>query len=202
MHDGFDVFKIYLAIKLHFTTDSYNYHDYGGKVNCKLETFTKRNDRYFFHELSKQYDKYQILDFFVANFLDNDKQWVGNLLRKDGQEVYLNYKKHKDGIGYHFRRDSVSVNDDFTARSLSFNDGLCNDTGQHPRLLQLYIKKKISHQTMVILDYHLNFIKNWDKQITETFVWPILSKRLKKYRKFVHFNETETKLTLKDVFVR
>ena len=55
---------------------------------------------------------------------------------------------------------------------------------------------------MVILDYHLNFIKQWDKQITEKFVWPVLSKRLKKYRKFAKFNETETKLTLKDVFVR
>lgn len=201
MHDGFDVFKTYLAIKLHFTTD-YDYIDYGGKVNCKLETFTKRNDRYFFHKLSKQYDKYEILDFFVANFLDNDKQWVGNLLQKDGKQVYLNYKKYKDGITYHFRNDMLLVNDDFTSRSISFDDGLGCSTGQHPRLLQLHIQKKLSHQSMVILDYHLNFIKQWDKQITEKFVWPILSKRLKKYKKFVKFNETETKLTLKDVFVR
>ena len=48
MYGGFEVFKAYLAIKLHFTTDTYNYDEYGGKVNCKLETFTKRNDRYFF----------------------------------------------------------------------------------------------------------------------------------------------------------
>ncbi len=82
MHDGFEVFKTYLAIKLHFTTDNYDYFNYGGKVNCKLETFTKRNDRYFFHKLSKQYDKYEITDFFVANFLDDDRQWVGNLLER------------------------------------------------------------------------------------------------------------------------
>ena len=50
MYGGFEVFKAYLAIKLHFTTDTYNYDEYGGKVNCKLETFTKRNDRYFFHD--------------------------------------------------------------------------------------------------------------------------------------------------------
>ena len=54
MYGGFEVFKLYLAIKLHFTTDTYNYEEYGGKVNCKLETFTKRNDRYFFHKLSKR----------------------------------------------------------------------------------------------------------------------------------------------------
>ena len=65
----FEVFKCYLTIKLHFTTDTYDYEEYGGKVNCKLETFTKRNDRYFFHKLSKQYDQKNIVDFFVANFV-------------------------------------------------------------------------------------------------------------------------------------
>jgi len=55
MYGGFDVFKVYLGVKLHFTTKNYDYIQYGGKVNCKLETFTKRNDRYFFHKLSKQY---------------------------------------------------------------------------------------------------------------------------------------------------
>ena len=49
MYGGFDVFRVYMAVKLHFTTD-YNYFDYDGKVNIKLDTFTKRNDRYFFHD--------------------------------------------------------------------------------------------------------------------------------------------------------
>lgn len=202
MYGGFDVFKTYLALKLHFTNDNYNYFDYDGKVNCKLETFTKRNDRYFFHKLSTQYDKYSIIDFFVANFLDDGKQWVGNLLRKDGKQVYLDYKKYKDGITYHFRSNCLHINDDFNSRNLSFDDGLSPNGANHPRLLQLLLKKNITYQTMVILDYHLNFIKRWDKQITEKFVWPIISKRIKKYIKFVKFNETETKLTLKDVFVR
>lgn len=202
MHDGFEVFKTYLAIKLHFTTDNYDYFNYGGKVNCKLETFTKRNDRYFFHKLSKQYDKYEITDFFVANFLDDDRQWVGNLLRKDGKQVYLNYKKYTDGISYHFRNDCLRIADDFSTRSLSFDSGFSCNNGQHPRLLQLLIKKNITFQTTVILDHFLGFAKRWDKQISEKFIWPILSKRLKNFKKFVKFNQTECKLTLKDVFVR
>ena len=155
MHDGFEVFKTYLAIKLHFTTDNYDYFNYGGKVNCKLETFTKRNDRYFFHKLSKQYDKYEITDFFVANFLDDDRQWVGNLLSKDGKQVYFNYKKYTDGISYHFRNDCLRIADDFSIRSLSFDSGFSCNNGQHPRLLQLLIKKNITFQTTVILDHFL-----------------------------------------------
>ena len=44
MYGGFDVYKTYLAIKLHFQSDSYDYYKYGGKVNAKLDTFTKRKD--------------------------------------------------------------------------------------------------------------------------------------------------------------
>ena len=68
MYGGFDVFKIYLAIKNHFTTD-YDYIKYGGKVTAKLDSFTKRPDRYFFHKLSKRFNKDDVLDYFVANFL-------------------------------------------------------------------------------------------------------------------------------------
>jgi hypothetical protein len=103
MYGGFDVFKVYLGVKLHFTTKTYDYVKYDGKVNCKLETFTKRNDRYFFHKLSKQYGQDNILDFFVANFASDSKGWIGNLLQKDGKDVYLDYKKRKEAFAYHFR---------------------------------------------------------------------------------------------------
>jgi len=98
MYGGFEVYKIYLAVKLHFTSKDYDYHKYEGKVNCKLETFTKRNDRYFFHKLSKQYEQTDILDFFVANFATDSKGWVGNLLQRDGRDVYLDYKKRKEAF--------------------------------------------------------------------------------------------------------
>ena len=65
MYGGFEVFKAYLAIKLHFTTDTYNYDEYGGKVNCKLETFTKRNDRYFFHHIVLITCEKSIYHFFL-----------------------------------------------------------------------------------------------------------------------------------------
>ena len=78
MYGGFDVFRVYMAVKLHFTTN-YNYFDYDGKVNIKLDTFTKRNDRYFFHKLSTKYKQDEILDFFVANFIDKGF-FVGDFL--------------------------------------------------------------------------------------------------------------------------
>ena len=201
MYGGFEVFKAYLAIKLHFTTDTYNYDEYGGKVNCKLETFTKRNDRYFFHKLSTRYAESDILDFFVANFLADSKRWIGNLLANDGRDVYLDYKKRKEAFAYHFKQDCGTIASDFGRRNISFNDGFIPPNGQHPRVLRLLIQRKISYQTAVVLDHFLGFTKNWDKEITEKVVWPEISLKVTRVKPFVNFNATECKLIMKEVFI-
>lgn len=201
MYGGFDVYKTYLAIKLHFTSDTYDYHKYEGKVNCKLDTFTKRNDRYFFHKLSTRYNKDDITDFFVANFIDDGKKWIGSLLRNDGRDIYLDFKKRKESFAYHFRNDLVRMRDDFLSRNISFDVAFNVDNGQHPRVLRLLIQRRISYQTAVVLNHFLNFTKNWDKEITEKVVWPKISFTLARVKPFITFNTTNSKLIMKEVFL-
>tara|TARA_B100001063_G_C16725420_1_gene536084 strand:- start:341 stop:955 length:615 start_codon:yes stop_codon:yes gene_type:complete len=200
MYGGFDVYKTYLAVKLHFTSKSYDYHKYDGKINCKLDTFTKRNDRYFFHKLSIKYKQEEILDFFVSNFIKDEKKWVGSLLRNDGQDIYLDYKKRQDSFKYHFRNDLLSIHNDFNANNISFDVGFLCDSGQHPRLLRLLLQKKTSIQTIVVLNEILSFTKNWDKEVAEKVVWPKISSTITKLRGFMKYNKTECKLIVKEVF--
>ena len=201
MYGGFDVYKTYLAVKLHFASDTYDYYKYGGKVNAKLDTFTKRKDRYFFHKLSTKYAETDILDFFVANFLADSKRWIGNLLANDGRGVYLDYKKRKESFAYHFKQDCGTIVSDFSSRGLSFNDGFLCPNGQHPRMLRLLIQKKYSYQTAVVLNYFLGFTENWDKEITEKIVWPEISLKVARVKPFINFNATECKLIMKEIFV-
>ena len=198
MYGGFDVFRVYMAVKLHFTT-KYNYFDYDGKVNIKLDTFTKRNDRYFFHKLSTKYNQNEILDFFVANFIEKDKNWIGNLLENDGRDTYLKYKKVKDNFKYHFRNDFVNILSDFDSKRISFDDGFVCNSGQHPRLLRLLIQRRASFQTFVVLDQVLSFIKNWNKEIEERVVWPKIAHKVTKLKPFINYNITECKLIMKEV---
>ena len=60
MYGGFDVFKVYLAVKLHFTSN-YDYFEYDGKVNIKLETFTKEMTDIFFINLAQNMVKMKYL---------------------------------------------------------------------------------------------------------------------------------------------
>ena len=201
MYGGFEVFKIYLAVKLHFTTDSYDYHKYEGKVNCKLDTFTKRNDRYFFHKLSSRYNQNDILGFFVSNFLFDSNKWVKSLTGQDGNDVFTDWKKRNESFEYYFRNDCVCIVNDFATKHLSFDDGFNVFGGQHPRFFQLVLSKKISYETAVVFNKILSYDKRWNKQIVEQVVWPIHAKRLKKYEPFVNYNQTAVKLILKEVFV-
>ena len=200
MYGGFDVYKQYLAIKNHFTTKSYDYSKYGGKVNVKLESFTKRNDRHFFHKLSTRYSEVDISDYFVCNFLVDNKRWIGDLIRNDGSEEYAKWKKYKDAYRYHFRNDCVLVRDDFLSNNLSFDDGLSVGNGQHPRLLRLYLRKKIHFQSLYIIDRIVNFSRKWDKEIDEKVVWPEISRKLKKVKPFVAYNLVEMRNIMKEVF--
>ena len=201
MYGGFDVFKTYLAVKNHFTTD-YDYNKYGGRVTAKLESFTKRPDRYFFHKLSKRYNERDILDYFVANFAVDGNKWVGNLINNEGAENYTRYRKYKDAFEYHFRNDCVSISNDFARRGISFNDGFLVHNGQHPRILRLHIQRKIHIQTTVILDSILSFSKVWSKEIDEKVVWPKIAHTLAKLRPFVIYNETQAKLIMKEVWTK
>ena len=66
---GFEVYKMYLALKNHFTTDTYDYVKYRGKVNASEKAFEERRDRYFFKKLATKYDGSEVLNYFVANFM-------------------------------------------------------------------------------------------------------------------------------------
>ena len=200
MYGGFDVFKTYLAVKNHFTSD-YDYEKYGGRVTAKLESFTKRPDRYFFHKLSKRYNERDILDFFVANFAVDSNKWVGNIINNEGAENYTKFRGYKDNFDYHFRNDCVSIRNDLANRGILFNDGFLVHNGQHPRALRLHIQKRINIQTTVILDSVLSFSKVWSKEINEKVVWPKIAHTLTKLKPFVKYNETKVKLIMKDVFV-
>jgi hypothetical protein len=48
------------------------------------------------------------------------------------------------------------------------------------------------------MDYHLGFMKHWKEQITDKIVWPDFLKKINKFKPFLRFNQTETKMILKE----
>ena len=93
MYGGFDVFKTYLAVKNHFTTD-YDYQNMVVELRQSWKVLLKGN-RYFFHKLSKRYNERDILDYFVSNFSIDGNKWVGNVLNNEGVKIIPDIKDIK-----------------------------------------------------------------------------------------------------------
>jgi hypothetical protein len=195
--DGFDVYKIYLAIKLHFTSESYDYFKHNGKTTARLNTFTKRRDRYFFHKLSRSYSSSACVDYFVAGFIGSDTVWIGDVVGKSGQENYTRWQKRIESLSYVFENDCNTLLDFIEEKRIKFDDLFKVKDGQHPPLVKLYIANKITIETMVILNDILNYSKQFNKEIGETVIWPKKYKLLLKYKPFLKYNITKMKMIIK-----
>ena len=193
--NGFEVYKIYLAVKLHFTSKgrSYDFHKHLGRTTARLETFTKRRDRYFFHKLSKSYNNNTIVDYFVSNFVTNTNLWVGDIIGKTGDDNYKQWSKKIEALHYYYEQDI----DYILEQDYKFDDLFKSVNGQHPPILKMFLSKKINFETVLILDDILSFTKQLNKNISEKVLWPKLYDRMIRYRAFLNYNLTKYKMTLK-----
>ena len=198
--NGFEVYKIYLAIKLHFTSknQSYDFHKHNGRTTARLETFTKRRDRYFFHKLSKSYSDKSIVDYFLSNFVSNTNIWVGDIIGKTGDETYKQWSKKLEALHYYYEQDIDYIIERMVTKDIKFNDLFLSVNGQHPTILKMFLSKKINFETLIILDDILKFTKKLNKDITEKVLWPKLFDRMKRYKPFLSYNITKYKISLRD----
>ena len=197
---SYDAYTLYLAIKLHFTTPNYDYFKHNAKVNSSLNAFLKRNDRFFFHKLATKYGD-ELMYYYVSNFVDRPKTWVGDLVRADGDTIYNKWRKYNESFSYNFRNDCVHIRNVIDGDNIRFDDVFSVDSGQHPRLLRLLLSGKVSIQSVIIFDKILSFINRWDKEIKETIIWPEKSFKITKLRPFINVNITKCKFIMKEIFV-
>ena len=139
--------------------------------------------------------------YYVSNFVDRPKTWVGDLVRADGDTIYNKWRKYNESFSYNFRNDCELVRNVIDGNNIRIDDVFSVDSGQHPRLLRLLLSGKVSIQSVIIFDKILSFINRWDKEIKETIIWPEKSFKIAKLSPFVKVNLTKCKFIMKEVFV-
>ena len=189
----FDTYKTYLALKNHFTKDSYNYHKYQGKSRASLQSFYKRKDRYWFEKLSRQKDDKEIINFFVSNFTscsDPGSLWIGEMI-KEGESRYTSWQKRIQSLTYLFKQESQEIFENGVETVFDCSKG-------HPTLLKMFLSGQISIETLVIYDKIFLFGKNFDKKLKDP-VWETVSLKIKKYSPFLHIDVFHYKKILKQI---
>ena len=167
-----DAYRQYLALKNHFTKDSYDYHKYCGKSRATVQSFYKRKDRFWFERIARQKSDQEIVEFFVSNFItctDPSKLWIGEMIR-EGEERYEQWKKRNQSLSYIFKEETQSLFEDRKVEEVF------DCSKGHPLILKKFLSGNISPETLVICDMIFLFSKNFDKKLEDP-VWESVSKK-------------------------
>ena len=197
---GFDVYRMYLALKQHFTKPDFDFFKYEGRVNVKAATYEKRNDYYFFETLARKYDAVDIQEYLLASFICADnpgKVWIGDI-KRNGKENWLDWQKRMSALSYNLDKETSVLRDFLDASETPFN-ALFSCDGGHPPLLRLYIRGDISLETLMILDMVLGFMLSWDQRMTDP-LWTATSLKIKKYKPFLSLPVSKFKEKLRTKF--
>ena len=179
-----DVYLMYCALKAHFGKGDYDFVKYGGKSSATKESFWKRTDRLFFVKTQRKYKKKEVIqDYLVSNFIQNTKGWLGDF----NDENYIEWKKRTQSMSYNFKQELEKIG---KVNLLGIK------RGQHPRLLKEYLGKRVSIETLVILDDISNFTKIWNKKLENDVVWPKVKKLMFDYKKFLTYDKKKCTIIL------
>lgn len=194
--NGYDLYCTYQAIKLHFTSESYNFFHYDGKTRVSIDAFQKRRDKFLFHRLARKYRDDEMVPFLVANFVHSDDNWTKSLLEDEAEETYRNWKRTTDSMSRVYTEDLQKI-----ATKETFNDLFKVEDGQFPKLLVLFMQKDVTIETMVILNNIFDFIRIWDKKISDDIIYPKVSRKIRKYGAFLAVNVDKYKILTKETLL-
>jgi hypothetical protein len=196
MITGYETFGLYQAIKLHFSTEKYDYFKYGGKSKISVDAFENRKDKYYFYKLSRRLpNKDELISFLVANFVQDENCWVGNLLDETSDGYYRDRQKVLQSLSYTFENDCDKIFDEV----MNPNEVIKVVNGEYPILLTMALRKEIEIETLCILNELLRFFPNWKNNISDTIRWPGYCRKVLKYSAFIKFDETKCRSILKKV---
>jgi hypothetical protein len=202
MSNGYSAYKTYLAVKSHFTQDTYDYFKYGGKTRASVSAFERRSDRYFFEKLAKRYKPDELLEFFVSNFLMNDKLWIGDAFDSECDKVYTDWKRTQESITYTFGQDCEFMLNYLETHNMTFNslfvaapypDLSFVDAIQYPPVVRMWLRGEIHVETLVLLDCVLGFMRKANEKLKRDFSWSVFYRKIMRYKPFVPVCSKPTK---------
>lgn len=183
--NGYEVFCQYQAIKLHFTTDSYCYFKYNGKVSTTPTGFEKRKDIYMFHRLARELKDEDVIPFMVSNFIIKDKTWTKDLLAPSAMETMRKWKEMRADLENSFDRDFTTIVEELDKENLGIHSIFSVRTGRLPVIWIMMNQGLIRMETIAILHGMTGMLDLWDKAYSSDYIYEKTSRLIRKYEPFL-----------------
>lgn len=183
--DDYQLYKIYMALKLHFTTESYNIVKFGGRTSVTKQSYESNHSMVpTMKKLSRRLktpDK--AIEFFMSNLVAGDIN--AGVFDPDAEDIYIKWKGRQESITYKFETDLLTIIDECgNIEDINKTSGF-----NHPPLLKLYLQQKICPETMVLLTNFSDYRKNYDVNLKKDLIWRKVSLIIRKYKPFVKYNK-------------
>jgi hypothetical protein len=175
----FETYRCYCAMKAHFTTDRYDIFTRKGIVAASLESLKTRKDRFRLETLSRKLNDKEIVNFFLANFVQ--KPDYAGLWDEQSDKRYINWLKHTQSLKYEFNNEIKSLFQEAKENCQTYEDLFVSLDNQHPPIIIAYMGKRISIETLIIIDRINNFT---DKMVNDIVIKDVL-RLAKKYSPFL-----------------
>lgn len=175
------MYKLYLAVKLHFTTDKYDIVTSRGRLKVSETAFNHRRDLHGINRLARKYNNDQVIEFFVANFASGDK-W-GGMFDQESETIYREWQSRIESLFYRYKQELTKLCEDVDDFSSIFD---CSRG--HPLILKAYLSGDVSIETLVILNTCLPFVDSVSIYLHNDIIWPGVARLIRKYEPFVRFD--------------
>jgi hypothetical protein len=184
--EAIDTYLMYCALKAHFGKTDYDFVTYHGKTRIKRDSFYKRKDRGFFVKISRKYKTEEnVKNYFVSNFIKDGKGYVSNFSDE-------NYEEWKDKRANFYNQFVLEIRP-FVK---NFNPLFVIKDDEHPILLKEYLGKRVSLETLIILDELVEFSKTWNKKLSEDYIWQDIKKLMNNYKRFLTLDKNKYRIQL------
>ncbi len=153
LETAFEVYRIYMGLKLHFTSEQYDFFRYEGRTRVSFEKFQKRyNIIPFFERLKFKYKPQQLVEYFTSNFILGKTDIF--LIGQEGDDIYTEWKRRIQSMTYVFQEDINKL----LSRVDHFDQLFKIVDGKDPIILKSYYQSDITSETFVIMEMLLGFL--------------------------------------------
>lgn len=182
--DEYSLFKTYIALKSHFTVDSYDFIKYGGKTNIKEDTFRKRQDLSLFCKLAQWLPENKAIPFLVSHFVELSSFTIHYIFENPikSQRIFDRWKARTSDVLETYRKDIQTI---AYESGYSWKNCVQQNDSDYPLLFKMVMSNKISPETYSMLDDLFQQTSKSYKGLDMDVLFLSMNLKYRKYRTFL-----------------
>lgn len=203
MISGFEVYRTYQSIRVHFQGGKYDYTKSRIPISkFGQDAFNNRRDRYQYEKLGKSFNsKLELEEFCASLFYEmGSKQWIGDAGRHSLQ-TYKTHRSYTNQLHYCFRRDLVEISQRY-GLSVAFRkiEGM-------PFIFKLIGMQKGQNivgsylHTFTLVNRQVNICKVYDDFYPEDSLYWKLKTPIERFGNFVTLNTVQDLKEVRSTFL-